>query len=241
VVASHEAGTEKRLKTVLYVDDEPLSQKYFRASISPFAEVLTASNPIEARRILDVRGDTIAVVVSDERMPVESGVPFLANVRYAFPAAQRVLTSAYADTENLQQAINEAAICYFVPKPWDLDQLCQAVRDALTIQNSDSAVPGKSSAGTAHVSHTTAFVEFADRLDQPLQAMGDEALHIVTLAGGNGVQISPHSLSHVSAWSLANKLNQIASSAARMHKAAAACHGAVSAMRDFAIKPKKLQ
>ena len=87
---------------VLFVDDEPLSQKYFKASINPFAEVLTASNPVEAREILASRSRDISVVVSDERMPLESGVPFLVGVRRSWPATRRVLTSAYADIDNLQ-------------------------------------------------------------------------------------------------------------------------------------------
>ena len=43
----------------------------------------------------------------------------------------RILTSAYANIDNLQQAINGAAIYRFVPKPWDLDELCTAMQEAL--------------------------------------------------------------------------------------------------------------
>ena len=82
-----------QIPIVLYVDDEPLAQKYFKASIGPFAEVLTASNTVEARQILALRSDEIDVVVSDERMPHETGVPFLSDVRRNWPKARRVLWS----------------------------------------------------------------------------------------------------------------------------------------------------
>src|SRR6185369_71180 len=129
---SQQAALARR--TILFVDDEPLSQKYFKASVGQYANVLTASTPDAALKILTSGGDPISVVVSDERMPHESGVSFLTNVRKSFPSTVRILTSAYADIENLQQAINGAAIYRFVPKPWDFDELCSAMREALVAE-----------------------------------------------------------------------------------------------------------
>ncbi len=120
--------------TILFVDDEPLSLKYFKASVGKYAKVLTASSPDAALKILASDGDAISVVVSDERMPFESGVSFLSDVRKSWPSTVRILTSAYANIDNLQQAINGAAIYRFVPKPWDLDELCTAMQEALAAE-----------------------------------------------------------------------------------------------------------
>ncbi|HEX5234197.1 MAG TPA: FAD-dependent oxidoreductase [Silvibacterium sp.] len=68
---------------------------------------------------LKQRGDEVALFVSDQRMPGMSGVDFLERATKVFPAAKRVLLTAYADTEAAIKAINTARINYYLTKPWD--------------------------------------------------------------------------------------------------------------------------
>jgi thioredoxin reductase (NADPH) len=68
---------------------------------------------------LKKRGDTVALFVSDQRMPGMSGVEFLGKAMDFFPDAKRALLTAYADTEAAIQAINTAKINYYLTKPWD--------------------------------------------------------------------------------------------------------------------------
>ena len=68
---------------------------------------------------LKKRGDTIALFVSDQRMPGMSGVEFLGKAMEIYPDAKRALLTAYADTEAAIQAINTAKINYYLTKPWD--------------------------------------------------------------------------------------------------------------------------
>jgi thioredoxin reductase (NADPH) len=68
---------------------------------------------------LKKRGDTVALFVSDQRMPGMSGVEFLGKAMVPFPDAKRALLTAYADTEAAIQAINTAKINYYLTKPWD--------------------------------------------------------------------------------------------------------------------------
>ncbi len=68
---------------------------------------------------LKKRGDTVALFVSDQRMPGMSGVEFLGKAMEYFPDAKRALLTAYADTEAAIQAINTAKINYYLTKPWD--------------------------------------------------------------------------------------------------------------------------
>src|SRR6201996_6982609 len=65
------------------------------------------------------RGDAVALIVSDQRMPGMQGVELLERVQETFPQAQRVLLTAYADTEAAIRAINTARIHYYLTKPWD--------------------------------------------------------------------------------------------------------------------------
>ena len=181
-------------RTILFVDDEPLSQKYFKASVGRYANVLTASNPDAALKMLAASGDTISVVVSDERMPHDSGVSFLTNVRKSWPSTVRILTSAYADIENLQQAINGAAIYRFVPKPWDFDELCSAMQEALVAERVAEKVAapleGRLGSGNAESANIELLAVLARELATPLGSLDKEAFQLSILTGTRG--FAPH-------------------------------------------------
>jgi thioredoxin reductase (NADPH) len=70
------------------------------------------------RQLLE-RKDTVALFLSDQRMPGMSGVDFLQQALKLYPDAKRVLLTAYADTEAAIRAINSAKIHYYLNKPWD--------------------------------------------------------------------------------------------------------------------------
>ena len=65
------------------------------------------------------RGDVVALLLSDQRMPGMSGVELLQRTMEIYPDAKRVLLTAYADTEAAIRAINSAKIHYYLNKPWD--------------------------------------------------------------------------------------------------------------------------
>jgi thioredoxin reductase (NADPH) len=84
--------------------------------------VLTAvsgQEALEAVRELKSRGDALAMVISDQRMPGMLGHELLAATRELYPLAKRVLLTAYSDIEAAVKAINEARIDYYLSKPWD--------------------------------------------------------------------------------------------------------------------------
>jgi thioredoxin reductase (NADPH) len=70
-------------------------------------------------RQLQERKDTVALFLSDQRMPGMTGVDFLQQALTIYPDAKRVLLTAYADTEAAIRAINAAKIHYYLNKPWD--------------------------------------------------------------------------------------------------------------------------
>ncbi|MFA0961285.1 FAD-dependent oxidoreductase [Roseivirga sp. BDSF3-8] len=74
---------------------------------------------LEAVEKLKQRGDTIALFVSDQRMPEMLGVEFLEKTKAHFPEARRVLLTAYSDTDAAIRAINEVRLDYYLMKPWD--------------------------------------------------------------------------------------------------------------------------
>jgi thioredoxin reductase (NADPH) len=74
---------------------------------------------LEALRELKLRGDQVAVILADYRMPQMNGIEFLEQAMDIFPYARRVLLTAYADTEAAIQAINLVDVDHYLLKPWD--------------------------------------------------------------------------------------------------------------------------
>ncbi|HVH00401.1 MAG TPA: FAD-dependent oxidoreductase [Miltoncostaeaceae bacterium] len=64
------------------------------------------------------RGEPVALLVADQKMPEMTGVDFLGRAIRAAPHARRVLLTAYADTEAAIQAINQVGLDHYLMKPW---------------------------------------------------------------------------------------------------------------------------
>jgi len=65
------------------------------------------------------QGETVALFLSDQRMPEMLGVDFLEQAKKFFPEAKRVLLTAYSDTEAAIRAINNVGLDHYLLKPWD--------------------------------------------------------------------------------------------------------------------------
>jgi len=111
---------------LLVVDDDPQVLAAVRRDLrSRYRERYTvlgaASGPeaLATARELKSRGDALALVISDQRMPGMAGNEVLARTRDVYPLARRVLLTAYSDIEAAVKAINEAHLDYYLAKPWD--------------------------------------------------------------------------------------------------------------------------
>jgi thioredoxin reductase (NADPH) len=74
---------------------------------------------LETIQQLKLRNESVALFLVDQRMPQMSGIEFLEQAIQIFPNAQRVLLTAYADTDAAIRAINSARLQYYLLKPWD--------------------------------------------------------------------------------------------------------------------------
>jgi thioredoxin reductase (NADPH) len=79
----------------------------------------SGASAIEALEQLKIRNETVALFLSDQRMPEMNGIEFIEQAALMFPQAKRVLLTAYADTNAAIQAINSARLDYYLLKPWD--------------------------------------------------------------------------------------------------------------------------
>jgi thioredoxin reductase (NADPH) len=74
---------------------------------------------VNALRELKLRSDPVALLLADYRMPRMNGLEFLEAAMDLYPAARRVLLTAYADTGAAIEAINVVDLDYYLLKPWD--------------------------------------------------------------------------------------------------------------------------
>jgi len=116
----------RRRPAIVVVDDEPAVlaavARDLRRGFGEHYRIVRASSgdeALEAVRELARRGEQVALLVADQRMPGLSGTDYLVRAREIVPTAKRVLLTAYADTEAAIQAINEVSLDYYLLKPWD--------------------------------------------------------------------------------------------------------------------------
>src|SRR5689334_27616 len=74
---------------------------------------------LDALREVKLRGDAVAAILADYRMPGLSGIEFLEQAMDLFPRTRRALLTAYADTDAAIAAINVVDVDHYLPKPWD--------------------------------------------------------------------------------------------------------------------------
>jgi thioredoxin reductase (NADPH) len=111
---------------LLVVDDDPqvlaAVRRDLRGRYRETYTIISASSGEEALatvRELKARGDALAMVISDQRMPGMHGTDVLAQSRDVYPLARRVLLTAYSDIDAAIKAINVAHLDFYLSKPWD--------------------------------------------------------------------------------------------------------------------------
>ncbi|MGH3841562.1 MAG: FAD-dependent oxidoreductase [Pseudonocardiaceae bacterium] len=79
----------------------------------------SALDALDALKEIKRRGEPVAAILADYRMPQLNGVEFLEQAMDLFPRARRALLTAYADTDAAIQAINVVDVDHYLLKPWD--------------------------------------------------------------------------------------------------------------------------
>ncbi|RNC83304.1 MAG: response regulator [Balneola sp.] len=111
---------------IFAIDDDPqvlrAVQRDLRSNYRSDFRILSTNSPKEALETLPElkkQGETVALFLSDQRMPEMIGVDFLEQAKKTFPNAKRVLLTAYSDTNAAIKAINDVQLDYYLLKPWD--------------------------------------------------------------------------------------------------------------------------
>src|SRR3954466_7318787 len=147
--ASDDAPPRERRPAILAGDAEPAVlaavARDLRRGFGEEYRVLRATSGAEALdllRQLRTRGDQVALLIADQRMPGMAGTEYLVEARKLVPDARRLLLTAYADTEAAIAAINDVSLDYYLLKPWQPpeEQLYPVVKDLLEIWESGAAL-----------------------------------------------------------------------------------------------------
>ena len=124
-----DGAAQPRKPVILTVDDDPavsravardLRRKYGEDHRIVRAE--SGGEALDTLKQLKLRGETVAALVADYRMPQMTGIEFLEQAMDLYPAARRVLLTAYADTHAAIDAINVVDLDHYLLKPWDPPQ-----------------------------------------------------------------------------------------------------------------------
>src|SRR5579859_3641365 len=118
--------TEEPRAAVLTVDDDPAVSRAVARDLRRrygdryrIVRAESASDGLDALRQMKLRGDVVAVILADYRMPELNGIEFLEQAMDIYPGARRVLLTAYADTGAAIDAINVVDLDHYLLKPWD--------------------------------------------------------------------------------------------------------------------------
>jgi thioredoxin reductase (NADPH) len=114
------------LPILMTVDDDPAVSRSvardLRRRYGKDYRVIRAdsgADALDALREIKLRGDAVAAILADYRMPQMDGIQFLEQAMDLFPHARRALLTAYADTDAAIQAINVVDVDHYLLKPWD--------------------------------------------------------------------------------------------------------------------------
>ena len=119
-----------RSRSILFIDDEEKSRKYFGKIFRRQFEVMVAEDGEEGLSMLKERREEIGLVVTDQMMPRMTGLELLAEVKKVGPEVIRVMSTAYADSELVAAAIRDKLIEFFIRKPWDIEIVSATLEEA---------------------------------------------------------------------------------------------------------------
>jgi PAS domain S-box-containing protein len=114
---------------LLLVDDEPDILVALRDLLEDDYAITAFTAPVEALAFLAGAPD-VAVIISDQRMPLMTGDVFLARAR-VLTDADAILLTGYADLSAVTSALNQGGIVGYAAKPWEPKALLAMIAAAV--------------------------------------------------------------------------------------------------------------
>jgi len=122
-----------RQHLVLFVDDEAKTRKYFAKLFGNVFRIVLAEDGVAGLERFREYQDEIGVVITDQRMPNESGTQFLEKVALLKPNVVRILSTAFADIDAAVDSVNKGGIYRYITKPWEVPELEVTLQRAMEL------------------------------------------------------------------------------------------------------------
>lgn len=121
--------------TILCVDDEQdIVDSLFDVLMDDY-NVITTTDSQEVIGLFDKHD--ISIIITDQRMPTITGSELLKQVHEVKPICKKILLTGYSDIDAAVMAINEGAVDRYFSKPWDEDELKDAIKSLIKSYKSD--------------------------------------------------------------------------------------------------------
>jgi putative two-component system response regulator len=119
--------------SILIIDDEESILNTIRHILAnEDYEIHTACNGLDGLNKLRAANKPFSLIISDQQMPVMTGVQFFAQIKDMFPEAGRILVTGYANTDAIIDAINKGGINLYLTKPWRNEELLFHIKQSLS-------------------------------------------------------------------------------------------------------------
>ncbi|WP_194777466.1 response regulator [Pararhodonellum marinum] len=116
---------------ILYVDDEVNNLQAFKATFRRDYKIFLAESAQEGRDLLEE--EEMDIIITDQRMPDETGVDFLASIIPYYPEPIRILLTGYTDIQAVIDAINKGQVYHYLTKPWEEDYMRTVIKNAFEV------------------------------------------------------------------------------------------------------------
>lgn len=149
---------------ILFVDDEANTRKYFKRLFGEKFRILEAEDGVEALTVFRQHANEIGIIVTDQRMPNETGVGFLSKIAEQYPDIIKILSTAYSDIDAAIGSVNQGGIFRYMTKPWDIPQLEVTLRRAMeffTVKRERDALLGAKMQAMGNVLLSSRLAAFA--------------------------------------------------------------------------------
>ncbi|MES2657696.1 MAG: response regulator [Verrucomicrobiota bacterium] len=149
---------------ILFVDDEANTRKYFKRLFGEKFRILEAEDGIQALAVFRQHANEIGIIVTDQRMPNETGVGFLSKIADDYPDIIKILSTAYSDIDAAIGSVNQGGIFRYMTKPWDIPQLEVTLRRAMeffTVKRERDALLGAKMQAMGNVLLSSRLAAFA--------------------------------------------------------------------------------
>lgn len=126
---------EDRKVIVLYIDDENINLRLFKATFRREFVIHTVASAMAGLKLLQT--EKVDVVITDQRMPEMSGLELLKKIQEQFPfiPPSRLMLSGYSKTKTIEDAYNKYNLYKFISKPWNKNNIRQLIYESIKVEN----------------------------------------------------------------------------------------------------------